>query len=555
MKNIAEKIKDFLKGEVVHDPKTIQEYSRDASIFQINPLVVVFPKDTEDIKNLVKFAVKEHETNKNISLTPRSAGTDMTGGPLTESVVVSMTKYFNRIKEVGDPPAGEEGGYAVVEPGVFYRDLDKATKEKGYILPSYPASREICTVGGMVANNSGGEKNLAYGKTERYVESLKMVLADGNEHEFKKLSLKELEEKKKENSLAGEIYRKMYDLVDGNYEALQAAQPHVSKNSAGYSLWNTLNRENGTFDLVKVIVGSQGTLGIITEIRFRLVKPQAHSKLLVIFLHDLAPLAQIIRKVLEYKPESFESYDDNTLKVGIRFFGDILKIMKGNFFTLAKEFLPELWMVLSGGVPKLILLAEFTSDTEEEANSKAVGAQIAIAHLPIKTHLAKTEREIKKYWTFRRESFNLLRHHMKGLRTAPFIDDIIVPPEKLPEFLPRINELLSRYDLIYTIAGHIGDGNFHIIPLMKLSDPKAKEIIQNLSKEVYKLVLEYGGSITAEHNDGLIRSPFLKTMYGEKIYALFEATEHIFDPYNIFNPAKKVGSSLEYALDHIDITI
>jgi len=548
MTDIAEEIKKFLKGDVIDDPASLEEYSRDASIFQIKPQIVVFPKDTEDIKELVKFISEKKKKNKNLSLTPRSAGTDMSGGPLTQSIVVSMTKYFNKIKEVGE-------GYAVVEPGVFYRDLDKATKKKGYILASYPASREICTVGGMAANNSGGEKNLVYGQTERYVESLKMVLADGNVYEFKNLSVKELEKKKKEKSLQGKVYREMYSLIDKNYKALKDAEPHVSKNSAGYFLWNVLNKENKTFDLTKVIVGSQGTFGIITEIRFKLIKPKAHSKLLVIFLHDLKPLADIVNRVLKHSPESFESFDDNTLKIAMRFLGDILKIMKGNFLSLGIAFLPEFWMVLTGGVPKLILLAEFTGDNDEEALQKAVEAQKALVGLPIKTRLAKTEREIKKYWTFRRESFNLLRHHMKGLRTAPFIDDVIVKPSKLPEFLPRLNALLGKYDLIYTIAGHIGDGNLHIIPLMKLSDPKAKEIIEKLSKEVYKLTVEFGGSITAEHNDGLVRTPFLEEMYGEKVYNLFEKTEHIFDPENIFNPTKKTGATLTYAMEHIDTRI
>ena len=545
---IAEKIRQFLKGEVVDDSKSLEEYSRDASIFQIKPQIVVFPKNVEDIKNLVKFVAKEKPKNKTLSLTPRSAGTDMSGGPLTESIVVSMTKYFNKVLEVGN-------GHAIVQPGTYYRDLDKATLAKGYILPSYPASREICTVGGMVANNSGGEKNLAYGQTERYVESVKMVLADGNECEFKKLTLKELKVKQKQKNLEGEVYRKMYKLVDKNYKALKAAKPHVSKNSSGYFLWDVMDDAKESFDLTKVIVGSQGTFGIITEIKFKLIKPKTHSQLLVIFLSDLKPLAEIVSRVLKYKPESFESYDDNTMKIGLKFFGDILKIMKGTFFSLGMAFLPEFWMVLTGGVPKLILLAEFTGDTDEEASEKAGNAQKAIADLNVKNRLSKTERDMKKYWTFRRESFNLLRHHMKGLRTAPFIDDVIVPPEKLPEFLPKLNALLDQYDLVYTVAGHIGDGNFHIIPLMRLSDPKAKDIIENLSKKVYHLTLQFGGSITAEHNDGLIRSPFLKEVYGEKIYKLFEETEHTFDPNNIFNPTKKSGASLTYAMEHIDTRV
>ncbi len=212
-------------------------------------------------------------------------------------------------------------------------------------------------------------------------------------------------------------------------------------------------------------------------------------------------------------------------------------------------------MVLTGGIPKFILMAEFTGDSDEEAYQKTVQANDAIKEMRLKTKITKTEKEIKKYWAFRRESFNLLRHHMKGTRTAPFIDDVIVKPEKLPEFLPKLNALLKQYDLVYTIAGHIGDGNLHIIPLMKLSDPKAKEIIENLSKQVYKLVIEYGGSITAEHNDGLVRSPFVKEMFGDKVFSLFEQTEKIFDPQNIFNPVKKINATLEYSMEHLDTKI
>src|SRR3989344_3226659 len=212
--NITEKIRQFFKGDVVDDEPSLNEYSRDASIFTIKPKIVTFPKDVNDIKNLVKFVSREKLEKLEISLTPRAAGTDMSGGPLTDSIVVSTSKYLNHVKEVGDPPApaglaAGVGGYAMTEPGVFYGDFDKLTREKGYILPSCPASRDFCAVGGMVGNNSGGEKNLAYGETEKWVESLKMVLADGNEVEFGELSFEQLEKKKKGASLEAEIYQKM----------------------------------------------------------------------------------------------------------------------------------------------------------------------------------------------------------------------------------------------------------------------------------------------------------------------------------------------------------
>lgn len=535
---ITEELKKIIKGETATDEESLKKYSRDASLFEVRPQVVVYPKDAEDIKNLVKFA----SGRKNVSITPRSGGTDMSGGALTESVVVDVTRHLNQIKEVGN-------GHAVTQPGVYYRDFEKETLKHGLLLPSYPASKDICTVGGMVANNSGGEKTLAYGKTENYILELKMVLSDGNEYLIKPLTGDQLNLKLRQENFEGEIYRKIYNLVSENSELLKTAKPKVSKNSAGYYLWNIWDGKS--FDLTKLLVGSQGTLGIITEIKFRLIKPKTHSQLLVVFLKDLRPLVSVAHKVMEFKPESFESYDDHTLKLAIRFLPSLVKVLKQNIFKLGWQFLPEFWMLVTGGFPKLVLLAEFTGDNDKEITNRLEKLSEQLAREGVKHRLVKNSEEQKKYWTIRRESFNLLRRHIKGKRTAPFIDDFIVRVEQLPEFLPRLNKILDKYQLTYTIAGHVGDANFHIIPLMDLSDPQIHEIIKKLSDEVYDLVLEFNGSITAEHNDGLIRSPYLKKMYGEEVYQLFETTKKIFDPKNIFNPGKKTGANLKYAMEHL----
>ena len=534
-------IKKLIQGDVDASDAGLTAASHDASIFEVRPELVVAPKNVEDIQKLVGY-VSSHE---GMSLTGRSAGTDMSGGPLTESIVVNFLKYFNTIKEVKD-------GYAITQPGVYYRDFDKATLAVGgQILPSYPASRELCTIGGIVANNSGGEKTLTYGKTERYIRRLKIVLADGNEYEFKSLNTTELEEKKKLTTFEGEIYRKMSALIDSNLEAITLAKPIVSKNSCGYYLWNVRDLKAGTFDLTRLIVGSQGTLGLITEIEFALVKPKKHSRLLVIFLKDLNLLASTANHVLKFKPESFESYDDHTFKVAMKFLPALIKQMKGNIISLGLSFLPELWAVITGGVPKLVLMAEFTADTPEEAVHMAEEARDSLKDLHEKTKVTETAADANKYWVIRRESFNMLRKHVHELRTAPFIDDFAVLPEKLPQFLPRLYSILDQYDLTYTIAGHIGDGNFHIIPLMDLRTEKSHQVIQELSVKVYQLIHEFDGTITAEHNDGMIRTPFIKMQYGEKVYGLFEETKKIWDPKGIFNPHKKVGGTWEYAVQHI----
>jgi FAD/FMN-containing dehydrogenase len=557
-------LKPYFKGDLSTDENVLEEHSHDYSIFKVRPAIVVYPKDVEDVKHLVQWAKRRRkkkpspgamlygmDDEKNVTLAGRSAGTDMSGGSLTESVMVDFTRYFNHIIEVS---ATKSGGIGIAEPGVYHRDFEKETLKKNLFFPSYPASKDLCAIGGIVSNNSGGEKTLAYGKTERYVEEVRMVLCDGEEHIFRSLTEQELKKKMREKGFEGELYKNLFTLIKKNYEILQKAKPDVSKNSAGYYLWNVWDREKKMFHIQKLLVGSQGTLGLVTRATLRLVPTKKYSRMAVAFLKDFKPLADgLVDEVLKFKPESFESYDDQTLKVALHYIGDIIKSMKGSVITLAFQFIPELMMVIRGGMPKLIFLIQLTSDDEKELNERIQKIPEALKRFHIPVHIVKSEQEAEKYWTIRRQSFKLLTDRTKDKKTTPFIDDVIVRPEHLSEFLPKINAILEPYKdkLIYTIAGHVGDGNFHIIPLMDLSKPDIRALIPKIAQKVYELVLEYHGSFTAEHNDGLIRTPYLPLMYGDKIVKLFEETKKIFDPEGIFNPRKKTGGSFEYSFGHI----
>ncbi len=537
----------IIKGDVSDDLPTRTQYSRDTSIFERMPSVVVFPKDADDVSAVVKFAHDAKERGESISVAARSAGTCMTGGPLTDSISMVFTKYMNRMGEIGDDSSNAETGYAESEPGVYYRDFEKATLAKnGMIMPSYPASRGLCAIGGMVANNAGGELTLRYGKTSQYVRSLDVVLSDGTKTTFKPLTMGELAAKKAQQDLEGTIYRDMHELIQKNAAEIEAARPNVTKNSAGYDLWDIFNKKHNTFDLTQLIVGSQGTIALVTKARLGLVKTKEHRAMLVVFLSDIGILPDIVARVLKFNPESFESYDDQTLKLAVRFVPQII----GHFgilqmIRLGFAFIPEMWLVATGGVPKLVLMAEFAEDTAYEALQKAEEARDAIAGLAVRTKIARSEAAAAKYWTIRRESFALLRKNLRGLYAAPFIDDIVVHPSDYPRFLPELEALLSGYKLIYTIAGHIGDGNFHIIPLMNLGRAHDHRDILELSPKVYELVGKYHGSITGEHNDGIIRTPYLPLMFGEVMCALFADVKKIFDPLNILNPGKKVGGTVE----------
>ena len=546
MNDLKNALAEVMEGEVDDSESARRIASRDTSLFERMPELVAYPVDADDVSSIVKEVARARSAGADISLTARSAGTDMSGGPLTTSVVVSL----KNLDSIGEIHVGRTtsymDGYAITEPGVFYRDFENATLAKGLILPSYPASREIAAMGGIVANNSGGERTLEYGKTEKYVEELDVVLSNGSQATFKSLVPEELEEKKKLQTLEGKIYREMDALLVENASLIESHRPKVSKNSAGYALWSIRDYKTGRFNLAKLICGSQGTLALWTKAKLALVKPKEHRAMLVIFLHDLNILPEIVKRVLPMNPESFESFDDHTFTLAVKLIPGMLSQM--GWIKAAKlgiDFIPEMEMVLTGGVPKLLLMIEFAEDTIEVADAKAIKTRDSLADLNLKMKIEKNEKESEKYWIVRRESFNLLRKNVHGLHTAPFIDDFVVPPACYPEFLPKMNALLDEYKshFIYTIAGHVGDGNFHIIPLMDLSKEENRQVILDLAPKIYELVIAEGGTTTGEHNDGIIRTPYLPMLFGAEMVALFEKTKKIFDPLNIFNPGKKVGGT------------
>ena len=543
---MKEDIQKLISGEVFDDEETLRSYSHDASLFTVRPKLVVFPKDKDDLMAVTKYVSENKAINKDLSLTIRAAGSCMSGGPLNESIIADVTKHMNKVGEI------KEDG-TMVEPGMFYRDFEKLTLYKNLVLPCYTASKNLNAIGGMIGNNCAGEKTLRYGKMENYILESKIIFSDGNEYVVRPLNPDELNQKINQGDFEGNLYKNLFELLESNKNIIEGARPDVSKNSAGYYLWNVY--QNGIFDLNKLLVGSQGTLGLVTEAKIKLVPVEPVSKLFVIFLPNLKHLAELVNVILKTNPESIESYDDATMKLAVRFFPEMLKTMKAkHFIKLLLSFIPEgLMMLNEGGIPKLIVLVEYAGKSEEEVDQKMKDLEEKLKPFRYQMRLTHSVEESDKYWTIRRESFNLLRKHVRGSRTAPFIDDVIVKPEYMPEFLPKMREILDRYKLVYTIAGHAGNGNFHIIPLMDMRRSENIEIIKKVGEEVYDLVSFYKGSITAEHNDGIIRTPYLNKMFLPEVLDLFQKTKNIFDPQNIFNPGKKVGGSIDYMCRHISV--
>ncbi|MCI5051484.1 MAG: FAD-binding oxidoreductase [Candidatus Pacebacteria bacterium] len=573
--NIKQNLSKILEGDVTIDNAELTSHSTDWSLFKIMPDMVVYPKHAQDLEQLVSF-VNDYNNNSHekLSLTARAAGSGMSGGSLNHSIIVDVTKYMNAIGEVTIGDFGSQSvrgnfsypitGYATVEPGSKYIPFEEQTMEHNMLMPTFPASRKLCAIGGMVANNGAGEKSLKYGQNKDFVQSLKVILADGNEYTLEPMNYDQLRKLISKKHFYAQIAGEMYELVKKNFDLIQSKKPTTSKNSAGYLIWDALQAKsiedfengNGFFDMTKLIVGAQGTTGIISEVTYKLTEHEDKEEMIVSFVNDIHQLPKIVEVLKKHDLDTIELYDDNTFKIGVKFFADFIKD-KG-FFQAIKysvRFLPEFWMAITGGVPKFVVLAESADNDAEKVHQEVLAEfEDLKKEIPDLKSFVVKGKESQKYWDFRHDSFKLLTEHsMKtrkegsGTRTAPFIDDIAVNPEHLPEYIPRLVEMLEPYkgEFMYTIAGHLGNGNFHIIPLVDMNKQQNKDHIVEISEKVYDLALEYNGSITAEHNDGIVRTPFLPQMFGEDMMTVFKKIKDIMDPHNIFNPGKKIGMTKE----------
>jgi FAD/FMN-containing dehydrogenase len=544
MEDIIPKLRKLVKGEVSTDSTVRQEASHDASVYELIPEAVISPVDSADIEKLVKFVSKNKVNYPKLAITPRSAGTDMSGGSIGSSLVLDMTTHFNKIESL-------KGTLFTTQPGVFMRDIDPILYDNGLHLGCVPASRAINTIGGMVGNNSGGERSLQYGNTERWVRELKVVFADGNEYIVKPLNYKQLQQKLKENTFEADLYRRTYQLIEANYDHIKNARPHVNKNSMGYNLWSVWDRDTGIFDMTRLITGSQGTLGIITDITMEAVEKAPHSGLLLAFLPSIKNLGQIIETVMKHKPATFEGFDDITFNLGLRYFKTFRKQLGTKEWLRQQSILLKSVAKFKGHIPSMFMMIEFDGKTKQEVLNK-----ISVLHDDLKSYklhmdVESDEASSAPFWRIRRAALTLLQNQVHGRYASPFIDDMAVPPRFLPEFIPKLRKVIRKYKLPATIQGHFGDGNFHVIPLMDITGPKDQAKLELVMRELIPIVLEYGGTMAGEHNDGMVRGPWLPAVFGKDVYQIFKQTKEIFDPQYIFNPHKKTDASWEYSMSHL----
>jgi len=546
MNTLLTELKAIFKDDMRTDAATKEEYSHDASIYELVPEAVISPKNTRDVSRLIAFVTAHKHSYPSLALTARSAGTCMSGASIGSSLVVDMTRHFNTIHTASST-------LLHTQPGVYIRDIDPELAKHNAMLGCIPASRALNTIGGMVGNNSAGEQSLRYGNTDKSVRELSVVLRDAQEYIFAPINKKQLDVKMKQSNFEGEIYRRVYQLIEANYDEIKQARPRAHKNSMGYNLWAVWDRDTGIFDLTQLLTGSQGTLGIITDIKMAAVPKAKHSGLLLVYLTNVKHLGEIIPLVTSHHPATFEGFDDITFNLGIKYFTMFRKQLG------TKEWLKQQTMLLGsvakfrGHLPNIIMMVEFEGDTYDEVNSKIVALDNDLKNhrIKVRTEIEGNEELSKPFWEIRRASLALLRNQIHGKYAAAFMDDMAVEPRFVPEFFPQVRKIVRKYKLAATIAGHFGDGNFHIIPLMTITDPAEQLKIEPAMRELIPIVLKYGGTMAGEHNDGMIRGPWLRTQFGDTMYELFKDTKEIFDPEYIFNPHKKTDASWDYSMDHI----
>lgn len=546
MSDLLEKLTTICRGEVSTDSRIRKRHAHDASIYEQVPDAVLAPKDAKDIGNIVKFVTEHKKLYPSLAITPRAAGTDMSGAAIGHSLVLDMLPHFDKIESL-------QGTVLHVRPGTHMRDIDPLLTKHHLQLASVPASRALNTIGGMIGNNSGGEQSLRYGNTENWVRELKVVFADGNEYLVKPLNKRELGQKMKQGDFEGELYRKTYELIEKKYDKIRNARPRVNKNSMGYNLWSTWDRETGVFDMTRLITGSQGTLGVVTDIKVEAVPKARHTGLLVAYLTNMRQLDRMIPLVMSHNPATFEGFDDITFNLGIKHFSTFRKQLGLKEWTKQQSHLSASVTKFKGHIPNIVLMVEFEGDTPEAVRSKIAALQKDItAHkLRVKMQIEADGEGDKPFWQIRRASLALLRNQVKGKYASAFMDDLTVPPHAVPEFLPQVRKIIRRYKLPATIAGHFGDGNFHIIPLMDIGNAKEQAKLEPAMRELIPIVLKYGGTMAGEHNDGMVRGPWLPAVFGDEMYHTFRETKEIFDPTYIFNPHKKTDANWDYSMHNI----
>ncbi len=532
------------RGGVSSDKAILDKYSTDESIFSIRPQIVIQPKDERDVEIAVRILGKETVRFPSLSLTPRAAGTGLSGGSLTDSIIIDVCSHM---KHIGEVKSGKKYKTITVEPGAMWRNVEKVLKKEGVYLPPYPASKDICSIGGAIANNSAGPDSLRHGHCADWVESLNVTLYDGHTYTLKPITFKEFKTLTKKDNALARILTEVLALIEKNELAIASARPHTKKNTAGYALWDVIDgsvasfkRGKANLDLTRLISGSQGTIGIITSITLRTEPINEHMELIVVPVFDLADAGKVIMKALDYDPLNIELFDGLTFDMALanpEFFRD--RVAGIEYYRVLLSMYTLYHVRYRRKTPEFTLLISIDKKHLKQATVEAVVLALRKLSQNRARHITRpSEKEM--FWQIRRASYTLSKFQDPSKRPAAFLEDMTVPPQNLAKFFIDVKKLLKKYNVTAAVHGHGGDGHLHFYPLLDFASQATPQLVERMAEEFFETAMKYDGNLCGEHNDGIIRTPHLSKMFSKNVLDLFAALEHIFDPEDIFNPGKKV---------------
>ncbi|MDB5182111.1 MAG: hypothetical protein JWP13_874 [Candidatus Saccharibacteria bacterium] len=522
MSKVAHYLQEHLTGEVMTSPDARRYFATDGSILALLPSIIVYPQNENDIRKACRFTWQLAERGRVIPMTPRGAGTDQGGGALGTGIMMAFPAHMNRVIEFDS-----KSGVVIVEPGLNYGKLQQTLQTHGRFLPPFPASYEYSTVGGAVANNASGEKTVKYGSTIDYVRGLRVVLANGEVIDTYRLNKRELNKKLGLSTFEGEIYRSLDTLLDENKTVIESMVRSTTKNAAGYNLAD-IKRKDGTFDLTPLFVGSQGTLGVISEITMETEVYNPQTTLIVAHFDTMEDVQAAVIEIKEKvdAPSAIEMVDKHLLEQ--------VEAINPN----------QLKGTVEAPYPAAVLLIEF--DDGDRAQHKNVKKAKKI----LERYTSKVQEETdpqaqEKLWKIRHSSATVVTHNAGTRKALPIIEDGIVPLDKFREYITGVYDIFSRLRLEVAVWGHAGDANLHMQPYLDLNQVGDRQQVFRLMDEYYNLVISLGGSTSGEHNDGRLRAPYLEKMYGSEVYNLFRKIKKVCDPYGTMNPGVKLDVSLE----------
>jgi len=511
---IEAELKKRVEGEILFDRYSRLLYSTDASIYQIEPIGVVVPRHKGDVQAVIEIANK-----LSVTVLPRGGGTSLAGQTVGHSIVLDFSKYMQNVLEVN-----RDELWCRVQPGLVQDELNAYVRGIGLQFGPDTSTSNRATIGGMIGNNSAGAHSLTYGKTLDHVIELTVLLADGSEAVLKDVSPEAVQTKSRVDSIEGRAYREVFRLAQQHKNEILDRYPKIMRRVSGYNLDEFVKPQ--PFNLSRMLVGSEGTLATIVEAKMRLVPKPKWTAMDVIHFNDDIEALECAQVILQTRPYAMESTDKM-----------VLNLARGNIEQSRR-------LGFVQGNPDSLLMVEYAGETEEEVRDQVYKLEDVRKREKIgyAATMAFKPEEVKAIWGVRKAGLGLLLGIKGDKKPIAFVEDTAVEPAKLPEFIRRFKEVVSRHDTVAGYYGHCSVGCMHIRPLINLKEVTEKEKMVAIANDITELVLEFNGALSGEHGDGLARSHFNAKLFGPALYDAFRQIKRAFDPKNIMNPGKIVDA-------------